>query len=186
MLWNHRQIDFRLLLPHRITVFKWKKISGMFVQQYSNALQCNYVSLLFVRRAAATLTRAHRSMCQFRAWSDCPPARLPAPLPPAYPPACCQMWQTKEAATSAAATTSFPFLLYSGSPHCQWQVIESVLKADKLASTRFDSTRQFICSYSCNYVALCVFLYFCISVFEFVFECVFVCVCCIFNTLQLL
>lgn len=47
----------------------------MSLQQYSNALQCNYVSLLFVQCTAATLTRAHRSMCQFRAM----PATLSTP-----------------------------------------------------------------------------------------------------------
>lgn len=80
----------------------------MSLQQYSNALQCNYVSLLFVQCTAATLTRAHRSMCQFRAM----PATLSTPsLSLSCLPACCQLCkQTKEAATSAAATTTFPFL----------------------------------------------------------------------------
>lgn len=77
----------------------------MSLQQYSNALQCNYVSLLFVQCTAATLTRAHRSMCQFRAM----PATSSTSL--LVLPACCQLCkQTKEAATSAAATTTFPFL----------------------------------------------------------------------------
>lgn len=78
-------------------------------EQYSNALQCNYVSLLFVQCTAATLTRAHRSMCQFRAMPATP--STPSCPCPARLPACCQLCkQTKEAATSAAATTTFPFL----------------------------------------------------------------------------
>lgn len=117
------------------------KIFGMSLQQYSNALQCNYVSLLFVQSTAATLTRAHRSMCQFRAMPV-----LPSPLS-ACLPACCQLWQTKEAATSAAATTSFPFL---------YSAATLPMTSDREAHWKqTSSTRQFICSnsYSCNCVS---------------------------------
>lgn len=66
----------------------------MSLQQYSNALQCNYVSLLFVQCTAATLTRAHRSMCQFRAMPATSSTYLLV-LPACLPVASCASKQKK-------------------------------------------------------------------------------------------
>lgn len=91
------------------------KIFGMSLQQYSNALQCNYVSLLFVQSTAATLTRAHRSMCQFRAMPV-----LPSPLSACLPVASCG----KQKKLQHQQQPQQVFHSCTQQPHCQWQVIE--------------------------------------------------------------